>query len=171
MTTRRSNTISVIKTGAMTMGMCLLLFSPGQAHALRDNRKLLFGPVGGAVTSLGASALNGLGIDNDCDGNSGFDKLCQAIPGGGDTVNAVAATAINKGIESYLGKRKLLFGSVGGAVTSLGAKAINEVGIDNDCEGDKGFDKLCQAIPGGGDTVNAVAATAINKGIESYLGK
>merc|ERR1712188_277034 len=72
--TRRSNTISVIKTGAMTMGMCLLLFSPGQAHALRDNRKLLFGPVGGAVTSIGASTLNGLGIDNDCDGNSGVDK-------------------------------------------------------------------------------------------------
>ena len=88
-------------------------------------------------------------------------------------MNKVAATAINKGIESSLGlgKRKLLFGSVGGAVTSLGAKAINEVGIDNDCEGDKGFDKLCQAIPGGGDTVNAVVATAINKGIESSLGK
>ena len=91
------------------MGMCLLLFSPGQAHALRDNRKLLFGPVGGAVTSLGASTLNGLGIDNDCDGNSGFDKFCQAIPGGGNTVNAVAAESINKGIEEYLGKRKLLF--------------------------------------------------------------
>ena len=104
MTTRRSNTISVIKTGAMTMGMCLLLFSPGQAHALRDNRKLLFGPVGGAVTSLGAKAINEVGIDNDCEGDKGFDKLCQAIPGGGDTVNAVAATAINKGIESYLGK-------------------------------------------------------------------
>jgi len=56
-------------------------------------------------------------------------------------------------------------------VTSLGAQAIKEVGIDNDCEGDKGFDKLCQAIPGGGDTVNAAAATAINKGIEAYLGK
>ena len=50
-------------------------------------------------------------------------------------------------------------------------KAIKKVGIDNDCEGDKGFDKLCQAIPGGGDTVNKVAATAINKGIESSLGK
>merc|ERR1712057_52422 len=32
-----------------------------------------------AVTSLGASALNGLGIDNDCEGDKGFDKLCQAI--------------------------------------------------------------------------------------------
>ena len=103
MTTRRSNTISVIKTGAMTMGMCLLLFSPGQAHALRDNRKLLFGPVGGAVTSLGASALNGLGIDNDCTGNSGFDQLCQAIPGGGNTVNAAASTGINTAISSLFG--------------------------------------------------------------------
>jgi len=215
------------------------------------------------VTSLGASALNGLGIDNDCTGNSGFDQLCQAIPGGGNTVNAAASTGINTAISSLFGKRKLLFGdiggvvtdiggqalnavgidqvilgggdtenataeagihsaigslldiggqalnavgidqvipgdgdaenatseagndsaveplldnrkllwgSVGGAVTSLGASALNGLGIDNDCTGNSGFDQLCQAIPGGGNTVNAAASTGINTAISSLFG-
>merc|ERR1712017_59539 len=90
---------------------------------------------------------------------------------GGNTVNAVAAESINKGIEEDLGKRKLLFGGIGGAVTSLGASTLNGLGIDKDCDGNSGFDQFCQAIPGGGNTVNAVAAESINKGIEEYLGR
>lgn len=121
------------------MGMCLLLFSPGQAHALRDNRKLLFDDdirfsfsrflFGDAGHCVGDELTN-LTCNHRCTNVAQIP--CPPLELQSESENA---TDIDSVVEPLLDNRKLLFGPVGGAVQDRNVSfPVNYIGLDGICD-------------------------------------
>ena len=130
-----------------------------------------------SVVDAGGEALNALGVDNDCTGESVTDHLCQTL-GGAEAVNDGISTGIQVAGSAALGGGSFvdaaldygtdyLIGQAADAAIDHGADIVSDLGFDNDCVGDSLFDQACQSF-GGAEAVNGQLSNALQNPSDTY---
>ncbi|KAK9837151.1 hypothetical protein WJX81_006468 [Elliptochloris bilobata] len=124
------------------------------------------------VKSAGTEA-NRAGVDNDCQGKSVADEVCQKA-GGANAVNGEVSGGIQVGAAALAGTydskgAQEIANNASPAIVKDAADAAKQAGIDNDCKGKSVTDEACKAA-GGGDKVNGAATTAVNQYVNNALG-
>ncbi|KAK9837171.1 hypothetical protein WJX81_008161 [Elliptochloris bilobata] len=125
-----------------------------------------------AVVNSAGTELNRAGVENDCQGKSAADWVCQKA-GGAKAVNGEISGGIQVGAAALAGTydskgAQEIANNASPAIVKDAADAAKQAGVDNDCKGKSVTDRACQ-VAGGGDKVNGAATTAVNQKVKAPL--